>query len=85
MYGCRRSAKWNPKCLEERQAASSSLTGKTSPTLLDWITKRMSEILSQLGDLLLRAIPTAVLFATVWFAYRTILESEADRCPFGAP
>ncbi len=50
--------------------------GKTSPTLLDWITKRMSEILSQLGDLLLRAIPTAVLFATVWFAYRTILEGK---------
>lgn len=76
MYGCWRCAKWKLKCLEERQAVSSSLTGKTSPTLLDWITKRMSEILSQLGDLLLRAIPTAVLFATVWFAYRTILERK---------
>ena len=36
----------------------------------------MGEILSQLGDLLLRAIPTAFLFALVWFAYRTILDGK---------
>ena len=36
----------------------------------------MGEILSQLSDLLLRAIPTALLFALVWFAYRTILDGK---------
>ncbi len=36
----------------------------------------MSEMLSQLGDLLLRAVPTAVLFAFLWFAYREILDRK---------
>ena len=36
----------------------------------------MSELLSQLGDLLLRAVPTAVLFAFLWFAYREILDRK---------
>jgi F-type H+-transporting ATPase subunit b len=36
----------------------------------------MGDLLSQLANLLLRAIPTALLFALVWFAYRTILDGK---------
>jgi len=36
----------------------------------------MSDVFSQLGNLLLRAIPTVFLFASVWFAYRTILDGK---------
>ena len=39
----------------------------------------MGDILSQLADLLLRAIPTACLFALVWLAYRTILDGKLTQ------
>jgi F-type H+-transporting ATPase subunit b len=42
----------------------------------DWTAKRMSDLLSQLGNLLLHAVPTAVLFAILWFAYRQILDKK---------
>jgi len=36
----------------------------------------MNELLGQLGGLFLGAIPTAVLFAVVWFEYRMIVHGE---------
>jgi F-type H+-transporting ATPase subunit b len=49
---------------------------KGRQTQFSQIGFRMSEMLSQLGDLLLRAVPTAVLFAFLWFAYREILDRK---------
>ena len=36
----------------------------------------MSELLTQLGELVLHAAPTAVLLAFLWFAYRQILDKK---------
>ena len=41
-----------------------------------WNAKRMSELLSQLGHLLLNAFPTGVLLSVVWCGYRLIVHGK---------
>lgn len=73
---------WRLECLEEvRVRAGRGLTEisdrhKTERLALDWTAKPMNDLLSQLGNLFLGAIPTGVLLGFVWLGYRVIVQGK---------